>query len=260
MKRFQVIAGYLIAGAASAGITCLFILVFVLFSQVAETGSAADWVASVANVVMAITAVLAFVVARSWLPQLTTQEGYKEAIRLVNDQYIQLGPDNTLGLRVDCAMQAYRAQIQSSTSSKIDSYLDTINSLTISLYEAEAVLKEIRETQFRLNTYGLTIHYVYAPSVDDMIKAFELAQASARLLCELLLNDANLRYQANIPPQHYSSLNGLAMALALNKGETAKGAEEQYQNVTEYLANMVESHQIVFSRHPPVGKLFCFRK
>ncbi|BBV79284.1 TPA: hypothetical protein R8G53_005590 [Citrobacter braakii] len=87
---------YLIAGVAGGGTACLSVLVFILFYQVKNTGSAADWIASLANASMAVTAVLAFKVARSWLPQLTTQEGYKLAIELVNDHYIWLGMQNSV--------------------------------------------------------------------------------------------------------------------------------------------------------------------
>lgn len=52
MRWLQVVADHLITGAASAGVACLFVLAVVLFYQVAETGSAADWVASVANAVI----------------------------------------------------------------------------------------------------------------------------------------------------------------------------------------------------------------
>ncbi|EKS6156611.1 hypothetical protein QCB07_004837 [Salmonella enterica] len=79
MKWLQVISGYLITDTASAVAAYLFVLAVVLFCQLTDTGSAADWIASVANTVMAITAIFAFIVARNWLPQLTTQEGYKLA-------------------------------------------------------------------------------------------------------------------------------------------------------------------------------------
>lgn len=75
---------------------CLSVLVFILFYQVSNTGSAAEWIAFVAIVSMAVTAVLAFKVAGSWLPQLTTQEVYKLAIELVNDHYIGLSMQNSI--------------------------------------------------------------------------------------------------------------------------------------------------------------------
>lgn len=58
MKWSKVMPSYLITGVASAGVACLFVLAVALLCRVAETGSAADWVASVANVVMAIRLVM----------------------------------------------------------------------------------------------------------------------------------------------------------------------------------------------------------
>ncbi|RJL48700.1 hypothetical protein D5078_02615 [Pectobacterium carotovorum] len=260
MRWLQVIAGYLITGAASAGVACLFVLAVVLFSQVAETGSAADWIASIANAAMAVTAVLAFNAARSWLPQLKMQEGYKEAISLVNEQYIQLGSDNPLIQPVEAVIQTFRVQNTNNATATLAAYIDALNDLGVYLHGADATLQEIRQTQFRLNTYGLTVHRHYASSVALMITAFEHALQSAWWLCELLTKDASLRHKAHTSSLRYNSLNWPALSLAVKKAETAANIEAQYQNVKQYLDAMVAAHDAVFSQHPSVGHLFHYKK
>lgn len=260
MRLLQTFAGHVITGAASAVVASLFVLAVVLFCQVADTGSAADWIASVANIAMAIITGLAFIVARSWLPQLMTQEGYKEAIRLVNEQYIQLGPGNAAGQSAESAMKAFREQNENNASASLEAYADALNHFRLCLQAGDAALQEIRETRFRLDTYGLTIHHVYAASIDNMVTAYEHALQSAWWLCEVLTKDASLRLQARNPHLSYNSLNWPAITLAVRKTDTAEGVEAQYQNVAEYMDAMVKSHQTVFSPHPPVGKLFCLRK
>lgn len=255
-----IVVSSLLAGAAGGVISCLFVLAAVLFYELSDTGSPADWIASIANAAMAVTAVLAFNAARSWLPQLKIQEGYKEAIRLVNEQYIQLGADNPLSQPVEAVIQAFRVLNTNSTSGSLGTYIEALNDLGVYLHGAEETLQDIRQTQFRLNTYGLTIHRNYASSVAGMTTAFEHALQSAWWLCELLTKDASLRCQAHTPPPRYNSLNWPAITLGVKKAQTAANVETQYLNVTQYLDAMMAAHSAVFNQHPSVGHLFHFKK
>ncbi|ECW3621162.1 hypothetical protein J4I24_004278 [Salmonella enterica] len=256
----EAVLNTLLAGAAGGGIGCLFVLATVLFYELSGTGSAADWIASIANAAMAVTAILAFNAARSWLPQLKIQEGYKEAISLVNEQYIQLGADNPLTQSVEAVIQTFQVQNNDNTTATLTAHIEALNDLAVHLQAASATLQEIRQTQFRLNTYGLTIHRHYAASVANMITAFEHALQSAWWLCELLTKDASLHCQAHTPPPRYNSLNWPAITLGIKKAETAANIEAQHQNVKQYLDAMMTAHDAVFSQHPSVGHLFHYKK
>lgn len=239
--------------------TALLVLLIVLFYELNLTGSAADWLATLFNAVVAITAIAAFVVARSWLPQLTTQEGYKEAIQLVNEQYIQLGPDNSLGQSAEAAMKAFREQNENNASASLSSYSEALNNFSVYLQAADAVLHEIKKTQFRLNTYGLTEAPNYEKPLETMIKEFRASLTEGNRLLDLLFENYECRCKAQMPTR-YNELNTHHLILGLKANETAALIEEQYQRFTTASANMVAAHQAVFSEKPTIGELFVPRK
>ncbi|WAG36382.1 hypothetical protein [Vibrio parahaemolyticus] len=260
MKPLQVMAGYFITGAASAGVACLFVLAVVLFCQALVTGSAADWVSSVANIVMAITAVLAFITARSWLPQLMTQEGYKEAIRLVNDQYIQLSPVNPLEHHTDKAINAFRQLNEKGFAALDRTYDDILQEMSSQVNVYTAVKQEIRDTHFRLNTYGLVVAKKYAFDLKQMTEAFELAHDSALKLMSFLAGDLLLRKEANAPTEHYNKVNTAILILSMHQQKRADHVEELYRGFAAHHRKMTDSYNAVFSHHPSVGKLYTVKR
>ncbi|SNY79799.1 hypothetical protein [Enterobacter sp. CC120223-11] len=249
-----------LAGAAGGGIACLSVLLGVWIYRMSETGSAADWVSVACNIATVGIAWAAFKVARSWLPQLTTQEGYKEAIRLVNEQYIELGPESYLAGHAEKAMQAFRAVNEEDHPDRISACTTALDELLIALEAGYALQREIKEARFRLSTYGLTVAGRYEPDLTRMSCAFDDALDSSQWLLKLLSDDLRLRYEAKMPPLRYNSLNWSAIKLALRKTETAEGMEKQYQALMEHLSTMADNHTALFSHHPPVGRLFILKK
>nr|WP_261905556.1 hypothetical protein [Escherichia coli]CAH8250733.1 Uncharacterised protein [Escherichia coli] len=80
----------------TVAVTCAaIILLGTVLGQAVKKGAAA-WLSMLFNGVMALAAVRDYLTARKWVPQLTTQEGYKVAISLVNEEYIYLGMQNPL--------------------------------------------------------------------------------------------------------------------------------------------------------------------
>lgn len=259
MRWLQVVAGYLITGATSASVTCLFVLAVIMFSRVTETGSAADWVASVANTVMAITAVFAFIVARNWLPQLTTQEGYKLAIQLVNDHYIWLSPQNSL-LREAGLPMAYIRHLQDGKTMEGStvSYEDIMGSLDKALLEHKNRRDMMEKIRFRLGTYGLS----EAPSVRARFEALDSAylkacDASATLRDILTEMKKILTLVPSYKPDSdmiYNESVDEKLMLCLNH------AEQTYENLSKNYSLMIKTHSELFSAHPSIGKLFIVKK
>lgn len=239
---------------------CLFVRKVVSFSQVIAIASDPDWVASLTNVVMAITAVLAFIVARSWLPQLTTQEGYKEAILLVNDQYIQLGPDNPLGYHADKAIRAFRQLNEKDPAALDGTYTAVLHEMFKQVTVYTAVEQQIHDTHFRLNTYGLEVAKKYSFHLERMNQAFSHAHVSALNLMHFLADDLVLRQQANAPSKQYNKLNIALLTLSIHKQKRADHAEELYRDFAAHHRIMTDSYNAVFSRHPSVGKLYTFKR
>lgn len=95
------------------------ILLTTISGQAVKNGDVAAWVSMLFNGVMATAAVGAYLTARKWVPQLTTQEGYKVAICLVNEHYIYLGIQNPLLRSTNQALSCYNEflQIYNHTSS-----------------------------------------------------------------------------------------------------------------------------------------------
>ncbi|POU03931.1 hypothetical protein C3369_00780 [Escherichia sp. ESNIH1] len=259
MKRLQVMAGYLITGAASAGVACLFVLAVVLFCQVAETGSAADWVASVANAIMAITAVFAFIVARSWLPQLTTQEGYKLAIQLVNDHYIWLGPQNSL-LREAGLPMAYIRHFQDgkTMADSTVTYENIMASLDESLLEHKKRRDTMDKIRFRLGTYGLYETHSVRARFEALDGAY-LRACDAAATLRAILSEMNERLKVfpNYRPGSGMGYNQPVDDMLLYFLEYA---EKTYETLEKEFKRMVQTHKVLFDARPTIGTLFEVKK
>ncbi|EOE7356146.1 TPA: hypothetical protein ACKFMW_004298 [Enterobacter hormaechei] len=259
LRSLQVFAGYLITGAASAGVACLFVLSVVLFCQVAETGSAADWVASIANAVMAITAVLAFIVARSWLPQLTTQEGYKLAIELVNDHYIWLGMQNSVLTDVTLPVRYIQHQVdrESLTGSPEVSADELIKALEQAVLLHKTRRDKMAQIGLRLDTYGLRVTPAYADRFLALDRAYMHASDAAASILETLKKTYEL---SKIHPSTDSTLyvkGELTRELYVPLFNEALG---RFRVVNEQFQQMIKIHDAIFSSRPSIGKLFKVKR
>ncbi|MDZ7324947.1 hypothetical protein N4G41_25275 [Kosakonia sacchari] len=245
---------------AFAVVAFVLLILIILFGQTVKDSGPAEWLSALLNLVMAGAAVAAYLTARSWLPQLTTQEGYKEAIGLVNDQYIQLGPLNTLGAAAENAVEAFRKYNETKTGKASAAYAEAVNELVMLLLTADSVQQTIREIRFRLNTYGLKAAEPYAEEIEAMTTAFAQVRGKGWWLVKLMTENLTLIYKATKPPLRYSDLNYDALILDMNKAKTEETIESLYQLFTNVLKEMVDCHDAIFVGEPPIGELFTVRK
>lgn len=257
LKAMTSARGSLTAGAASGAVTCLFVLAAVLAYQVAVAGSAADWIASVANAVMAVTAVLAFIVARSWLPQLTTQEGYKLAIQLVNDHYMWLGMQNTVVPDVSMALRYIRHQVDGESMAGSD-------------YTAERIIKDLDEAvlrhkvrrdkmeqiRFCLRTYGLRPAGKYAERFHELDRAYRHAADAAGAILGIA-KETYRRFNL-YPPDSRDGAGGSLISEFYTP--LMEEAGERFKVLSEQFRQMVELHDTIFSSEPSIGELFVVKK
>lgn len=257
MKRLQVMAGYLITGAASAGVACLLVLSVVLFCQVAETGSAADWIASVANVAMAITAVLAFIVARSWLPQLTTQEGYKLAIRLVNEDVLALDETNRFRQNVHDVVAEF---LSLSDRERLTRGEKILAGLLVEYEHTESKVSAVRKLLKQMETYGLKPAPDRRLAFETMLKA--LNQCAGLVNAQWLLLTVQCRggpSSEKINDQVLADTYGLITRL--DQGESwEKLCSEIEQELDEAWMSVTDNQQAFLGTDSQIGKLFKVKK
>jgi len=259
LQGLKTMCGSLIAGAASGALTCLFVLAVVLAYQVAVSGSAADWIASLANAVMAVAAVLAFIVARSWLPQLTTQEGYKLTIQLVNDHYIWLGLQNSLLREVGLPMAYIRHLQDGKAMAGSDlSYENIMAALNATLLEHKIRRDTMAKIRFQLGTYGLH----EAHPVRERFQALDRAYQNACDKAATLRNILTEMREILIHVPHYKPGSGMLYAAPLDEKLMCNrnDAEQTYITLSENYSQMLVIHNELFSAQPPIGKLFQVRR
>ncbi|WBW60479.1 hypothetical protein [Klebsiella electrica] len=244
-----------VAATAAIGTAALMLLV-VLVYDLRLTGSAADWLATVFNGVMATAAVAAFFVARSWLPQLTTQEGYKTAISLVNDQYSQLGKDHLPAIAADKAVEAFRKQVEAGLGAKLDKYDNAINQLRVSLDAAEYITPEINNASFCLSTYGLTEAPRYEADLKVMVSAFEESLPLGKELLKKLNFDLERRRIAETKPHLISGMTEGDRLWRTRLEQDGQALQTQYELYKSAIAKFQQAHVAVFDKRPSIGTLF----
>lgn len=251
--------GFVLTGAASALLTCLFMLVAALVYRLADTGSAADWIISVANTVMAATAIAAFLVARSWLPQMTTQEGYKLAIELVNDHYLWLGQQNSLLESADRVLMLIRhRQDGKPMPGPAVSEAEVLESLLQTLQEHKTRRDTMQQIRFRLGTYGLHEAYPVRDRFQGLNDAYQETCGAADALGKIV---AEMNELLKLVP-HYKPGSGMMHLEPID--EKLLGwrnvAEKIDIRMREQHAHMLQIHHDLFGSNPAIGNLFKVRK
>ncbi|PVZ84194.1 hypothetical protein C9426_24110 [Serratia sp. S1B] len=134
----------------------LYVAVLVILSVLFGTVNGYNYISALANIVIAASAVMAYLTARNYLPQLTTQEGYKIAIQMVNNE-LQSTTD------IDDAVQAAKKldvtlvnldgkRADGMSNKKLCDELDIFNKL---LGKAKEYEKKINAYISTMKTYGL---------------------------------------------------------------------------------------------------------
>jgi len=242
----------------SAALTCLFLLVAALVFSMKESGSAVDWLAALFNGVVAIAAVAAFIVARSWLPQLTTQEGYKLAIELVNDHYICLGIQNSVltdvSLPVSCIRHQYDRKSMSGSPLTIG---ELVNTLGLAVQQHKTRWDKMDQIRFRLGTYGLRVSGAFEDRFQELDNAYQAASDAAESILETLKNTHDLHKKH---PSTDSELHFQGELIREMYMQYVDMANEQYAVVNKQYQLMADIHKRIFSSCPSIGQLFEVRK
>lgn len=253
----QILIELVLTGTASAFMTCLFMLAAALVYRLADTGSAADWVAALANVAMAVTAVLAFVVARSWLPQLTTQEGYKLAISLVNKDVLTLGEDNPLKINVHHAVDAFKALKEREYLIRGETVLKVLHDVYT---RADNQVKNIQRQQKQMATYGLMPAPGRAEAFNAMMQALD--EISHRTRAQWVLLSVTARGGIDSGPHDdLLEIDNLGMIAELAAGIGWNEVSDNNLNkLNKAWTTMTEQQKLFLGRDNRIGKLFKVRK
>ncbi|WP_199634985.1 hypothetical protein JEM67_00410 (plasmid) [Serratia sp. PAMC26656] len=244
----------------SAALTCLVLLVGVLLFGLAETGSAADWLAVVTNSIVAVGAVGAFIVARRWLPQLTTQEGYKEAIRLVNDHYISLSEDNRLLADAKQAKAYFDVLHDDVTTYNYGAYMEAVDPLTDSTSAAKTRQHTVARIAFRLNTYGLQFSDRYKTHLEHLEAAFRDTVHAAAQLESLLSSDLDILHRYTGLEGEDPHISGKVDVLWEERHTLKSDVDKTFERLQTHWYTMTTAHARIFTHKPAIGDLFVVRR
>jgi hypothetical protein len=257
---WQRIGEVALTAGISAALTCLVLLVVALLFGLKESGSAADWLAVVTNGVVAVGAVGAFVVARRWLPQLTTQEGYKEAIQLVNKHYIWLSYQNPLLKDAGWAMTRFNALQANFTAYCDGAYREAIDPLTVTVIAEKIRKDEVERIAFRLNTYGLQFSDRYKTRLERLERAFQNAVHAAATLDSHLQTDLGIQRRYNSIQPTDPQMAGKVSALQNERCALKTDVDQAYEALETHWNQMASVHASIFNHKPAIGDLFVVRR
>ncbi|MDX7081726.1 hypothetical protein [Serratia marcescens] len=244
----------------SAALTCLMLLVVALLFGLKESGSAADWLAVVTNGIVAVGAVGAFVVARRWLPQLTTQEGYKEAIQLVNKHYIWLGHQNSLLKDAGWAMTRFNELQADFNAYDYDAYQKAIAPLATSVNKEKLRKDEMERIAFRLNTYGLQFSDQYKTRLEQLEGAFQNTVHAAATLRSHLQTDLNIQHRYHSLHSTNLQIVGTVSDLHDERVALKTDVDQAYKALETLWNQMASDHASIFNHKPAIGDLFVVRR
>ncbi|MGN8238794.1 hypothetical protein [Enterobacter soli] len=246
----------IILGMAAGG-TALMILLVILLDSLTANGSAADWLGTLMDGVMAVTAIAAFVVARSWLPQLTTQEGYKLAIRLVNEEVLTLDSDNQLKQQLHNAVQKFCALRYQEKLIRGEAVLEELRAVTDA---AEKKHRTIRRLEKQMATYGLVPAPARKQSFDAMMSGLENLIDEARsqwVLLTALARGGSSSEKINdlVMIDSYGLIN------RMGSGEAWTDlCNESLQQIDNAWGRMTQNQKVFLEADSRIGKLFTIRR
>ncbi|MCL6746897.1 hypothetical protein [Kosakonia sp. R1.Fl] len=246
-----------LTAVVSAIVTCLFILVAVLVFRMTETGSAVDWLSAILNLATVLTAIAAFVVARSWLPQLTTQEGYKLAISLVNDEIRTLDRSNPLKDDVNKAVQAVKNLGNRRTILNTEPEITKLRSIITS---AEKRRKKMRDLRKKMETYGLEPATDRAAALEKMLTALGKCIDRANT-AQVLLMVLSLKGSITELSQEFINSDRFSMIERLNNGEDLETLTmENLSELDKAWWDMTREQEEFLGKNSQIGKLFKVRR
>ncbi|EGI5923284.1 hypothetical protein AE372_004164 [Salmonella enterica subsp. enterica serovar Colindale] len=222
----------------------------------------ATWLMVLLTAVITRATVGAWSVAQKWLPQLTTQEGYKDAIRLINDHYLWLRENNNaLCAGAKLAATAFRQfQVQRWTPAQgVASYQEALSHFNATIEESLRHQTHIDMLHAQLATYGLDVAAGYAERVQAIRAALRESLEKARALFTEL--DVDLR-QRKRACDHYSRSNDLDaeyILLQMRQEKAQQRVAELLCQVAVAWKKMTRTQAEIFSPRPTVAQLFEIR-
>lgn len=249
---------------AFAVVAIVILILIMLSGQIVKGSGPAEWLSALLNLVMAVAAVMAFFTARSWLPQLTTQEGYRLAIDLVNKEFIWLGIQNHL-LRdtsnlVVAAEQRYSGQDR---ASRLKAYEKAITRLEETILDNKKRLDRIDMAMFQMRTYGLQVAGNKSASMDTMLNAFRASVSDASGILATVRHYQTARDKVMSKPISLFT-QGEAESrkdiMRISDRDTLKQVKEALENLTSSWNTMVLSQGSFTGDDHRIAKLFIVRK
>ncbi|AGN88268.1 hypothetical protein [Enterobacter sp. R4-368] len=240
------------------------LILIILFGQTVKDSGPAEWLSALLNLVMAAAAVAAYLTARSWLPQLTTQEGYKLAIHLVNNELIWLDKRNRLlsdtGSVFEVAREAFKGrEISLLTRNRL---VDAIARLEQTTKESRRRRDEIDNAIFRMQTYGLRVANDRQSPMADMLENHRKSLAFAGTLLAIVSKNFNNRGTSFSQEGRLFDEKRRARLAQLNSDDTAAlaSASVALEGLTKCWAMMVQAHREFTGEDHRIGKLFIVSK
>ncbi|EML8489980.1 hypothetical protein WAB73_003209 [Salmonella enterica subsp. enterica] len=221
------------------------------------------WLTVLLTAVTTRATVGAWSVAQKWLPQLTTQEGYKDAIRLINDHYLWLGEkNNVLCAGAERAAAAFRQlQAQGWTPAQgVASYQAALSCFNADIEESLRHQTRIDMLHAQLATYGLDVAAGYADRVRAIRAALRESLEKARALLIELDGDLRQRQRAC---EHFSRTNdpdSEYLLFQMKKEKAQQRVAELLGQVTVAWEKMTSTQADIFSQRPTVAQLFDIRR
>lgn len=238
-------------------------ILLLLFDQTVKDSGPAEWLSALLNLVMAVAAVLAYRKASEWLPQLTTQEGYKLAISLVNEEFIWLGNKNPLlheaASLCAAAREAFTERHRRGANKSLSQAITRLENV---IEESKRRNDAIEMAMFRMQTYGLLVAEERAVSMNAMLRghADSFSYAIA-LLAPIRSNHDNRMERMSTPVSHsHPEQNTWLREIAENDTHTLKESDEAYKKLHTAWHQMVKGHEDMIGSDHRIGKLFIVRK
>ncbi|QHP82784.1 hypothetical protein EO763_23100 (plasmid) [Pectobacterium odoriferum] len=242
---------------AIAAVGFVLILLLTLSGQAVKNSDVAAWLSMLFNAVMAFAAVGALLTARKWLPQMTTQEGYKLAITLVNEHYICLGPENSILRDVELPVRYICHQVDRRSMGDSTATIEQlIPALEQAIRQHTARQDAMNQVRIQLGTYGLCEADAFYDRFKTLDHAYMKASDAAAEILKRLKNTQETRklYPSTDSPLHSQQL---ARELYVKDMVEACGL---FEVVKAQFDLMVSTHKDMFSQHPAIGELFSVKK
>lgn len=128
-----------------------------IYAKMIDKSSYTDWISAFCNVVMAGATVGAVITARNYLAQFTAQEGYKLAIKLVNEDFPKIRERLSIINREYVKIDKFLDALNAETVISDVTVLNLTNQLSMSSSKIIDIKKVVSSHLDSIKTYGLVM-------------------------------------------------------------------------------------------------------